>query len=122
MPSPLSASGGAVACTVIDVAHVNEEFGLVVTIPELAAEFEGPFVVGDGLPVVAEPMVNEAETVQRGLYPVVLSELLARGESTLAAAQRLLIVAEQGVRIADVVECQNLHPLVACPVQLEGTQ
>ena len=112
-----------IARALVHVPEVDEGFGLVVSIRELAAQLDGSLVVGNGLLVVAEPVVNITEAVQRGLHPVVFPEFLARGEGTLAATQRLLVVAEQGVCIADVVEHQKLDSLVACcPVQLKGSQ
>src|SRR5215472_6943427 len=89
---PGRAGSGEIARAVVHIPQTDERFGLVVTIRELATVHDGSLIVGDGLLVMAESVVNVAEAVQRGLHPVVFPEVLACGEGTLAATQRLFIV------------------------------
>src|SRR5215469_18187098 len=105
---PRAAGGGVVARAVVDIAEAVKGLGLAVAVGEFAVEINGPLVAREGLAEVAGLVANIAEAVPDGRLPVARPKLLDRGKRPLAVAECPFVAAEQGMGVADVVECPGL--------------
>jgi len=95
------------------VAKFGEGGRLVVVVTHFLVQLEGPPVVGDGLGMPAEPVVDVAEAVQAGRLPVAVVEFPLQGKGLKAGGEGLPVFAEQRLQPADVVERPRLPDPVA---------
>jgi hypothetical protein len=118
---PGAGGGGLVAGVVVGVAEGGQGVGLVVFVADLPAQLGGALEAGDGLPVAALPVVDEAQAVPGRPLPGKLPVLLQCRERLLAVGHGLGVVAQEGVAVADVVEGDHGQVVVARPaVQVQG--
>src|SRR5215469_14859665 len=110
-PAPCLTGRGEIAGAEVDVAKAVKCVGLVetVAVPE---EVNGPFVARDGLPEVTAMVMDVAEAVPDGTIPVPFPHLPHHGQGSFAVGDGLVVVTEQGVRVADVLEGQRLPELM----------
>lgn len=97
----------------MDVAKGVQGLGLVVVVGAIPADVNGPLIAGDGLLMVAAPVMDVAEGVPHGSLPAALARLPDLGQRPLSAGKGLLIVAQHGVAVADVGQDQRLPGAVA---------
>src|SRR5439155_12557622 len=109
---PRPAGRARVARAVVDVAEAVERARLVVPVGELAAQVQGPFVAGNGAVVVAQLVMDVAEAVPGGGFPVAFPGGPAAGQRLPAVGDGLPVVPEPRVAEADVVQAHDLQGLV----------
>ena len=83
------------------VAKIGEGGRLVVVVTHFLVQLEGPPVVGDGLGMPAEPVVDVAGAVQAGRLPVAVVEFPLQGKGLKAGGGGLPVFAEQRLQPAD---------------------
>src|SRR5215469_13216654 len=119
---PRLAGGGNVARVVVCVAEGAERIGLVEPVTEYPGEFQRTLITLDGLPEVAKSLVDVAEAMPGSGLPgesAGFAEFPDLAQRAFAVGDGLLIVAEHGVGVTNVVERPRLEQPVACrPVQL----
>jgi len=120
-PGPFGTLG--VTRAELDVAEVIERVGFVEAVREFPVEADGSLVAGDRSLVLAELVMDVAEAVPGGGLPVALAHRPDGVKRLLAGRDGLLVIAEQGLTEADVVEGLRLARQVLCRTEkLEGTQ
>ena len=87
--------GFVVSEAVVGVSEADECVGLAVLIVNAAVQVDGELVVGDGLGVVAKPLMGGTQGFVCFGQPVTVSYLLVQGYGLLAGDDRLLVVAER---------------------------
>ena len=107
----------------LDVAEVIERVRFVEAVRQCPVEVDGALVAGDGSLVLAELVLDVAEAVPGSGLPVTLAHRADGVQRLLAVRDGLLVIAEQGVTEADVVEGLRLARQVPGRTEeLEGAQ
>src|SRR4051812_14173355 len=101
---PDDACRAGVSGGMVRVAEVAEDVSLAEPVPDRPDQFGGSAVARDGVVVLAEPVVHEADAVPGGAQVAGVVELLLQVEGGAAGSQRLFVSAAMGVGPADEVE------------------
>lgn len=120
--APGVSGGRRVPCVALSVAETRQGIGFPRVVADPSVLADGLHIVGDGLGMLAKPVISQSQAVQDGAGKGMLACLPAKLEGLLATAKRLVMIAELDVIPAHRVEGQRLAvPVASTPEQVQGT-